>query len=276
MNKRNKDTKSQILVGLLVITLLWPTVALADSCLADIDHDGKVNGGDMIILNSEMGREDCFLSPCQADLNVDGTVNGEDKKIVQSAFGRYDCPASGEYVDTLQWKDDAGVDVGSDETKQNEVTSGDFDEEEDEREVSLPQTRFIDNGNGTVTDPVNGLMWTKDANLAGDTMLFHQALTYIDEMNEGKHSNFGYADWRLPTQEELRSLIDYTKLRRWQHEIPLGHPFLNVKSINFNNDNVITCLTSTKHSWFVSSYCRLVGHNVRSCYGYVWPVRSES
>ena len=42
---------------------------------------------------------------------------------------------------------------------------------------------FIDNDDGTVTDPETGFMWTKDANLFGDTMLFHQALTYIDEMN---------------------------------------------------------------------------------------------
>ncbi len=231
-----------IFAGFLVLILLSPTFAIADSCQADINGDGTVNENDEIVMDAEMGKDDCFSSPCRADLNSDGQVDSRDKEILKAEFGRDDCDRS--------------------------------KEDEHEPEDTPPQTRFIDNGNGTITDPKTGLMWTQDANLHDDTMLFHQACAYIDEMNKGKHSNFGYTDWRLPTIEELRSLIDFTKLRVWQHEIPPGHPFQNVKVINFNGNNIATCLTNTNNSWFLSSYCRLVGHNVRSCYGYVWPVRS--
>ena len=260
MSGKNIKKRWIILAGFLLVTILLPAVTVAYSCQADIDDDGIVNESDESLLDAEMGRDDCYTSPCVADLNNDGTVDIKDGEILNAEFGRDDCHTSKGDIDDKQPEKEENFGV---------------DEEEDEREVSLPQTRFIDNEEGTVTDPKTGLMWTKDANLAGDTMLFHQALNYIDEMNEGKHSNFGYTDWRLPALEELRSLIDYTKLKRWIHIIPPGHPFQNVDEINFNGNNIPSCLTSTKHAWFVSSYCRLVGHNVRSCYGYVWPVRSE-
>lgn len=104
-------------------------------------------------------------------------------------------------------------------------------------------------------------------------MLFHQALDYIEGMNEGKYSNFGYTDWILPTLSELRSLIDYTKFTREWHILPDGHPFQNVQSLRFNDSKSVTYLSNSEYPLFVSLYCRLVGHNVKSCYGYVWPVR---
>ncbi|MBU0568419.1 DUF1566 domain-containing protein [bacterium] len=71
-----------------------------------------------------------------------------------------------------------------------------------ERGVAWPSPRFTDNGNGTVTDNLTGLMWTKDANLGG-TMNWQNALTYMTTLNVG-----GYIDWRLPNLKELRSLMD--------------------------------------------------------------------
>ena len=146
------------------------------------------------------------------------------------------------------------------------------EDEELEEEVEVPITRFKDNENGTVTDPETGLMWTKDANLSADTMLFYHAFDYIEKMNEGEHPNFGYTDWRLPILSELRSLIDYTKFTKQGHILPDGHPFENVKSINLDW-GINTYLYTADYSWLVSLYCRLVGHNVELCYGYVWPVR---
>lgn len=58
---------------------------------------------------------------------------------------------------------------------------------------------YQDNGNGTITDLVTGLMWQQDP---GEKMTW-------DEANEGA-ATFelaGYTDWRLPTIKELYSLI---------------------------------------------------------------------
>jgi hypothetical protein len=62
--------------------------------------------------------------------------------------------------------------------------------------------RYQDNGDGTVSDPVTGLMWQQDP---GEKMTYDQAVADA--------SNFdlaGYTDWRLPTIKELYSLIQFS------------------------------------------------------------------
>ncbi len=57
--------------------------------------------------------------------------------------------------------------------------------------------RFLDNGNGTVTDTVTGLMWTKDANPFG-TLNWHDAMARC-----GSFSISEIGGWRLPSKDEL-------------------------------------------------------------------------
>jgi hypothetical protein len=267
-----------LLAGIVLFTFSRVTVVVAGPCLADINQDGSVNGGDMMILTEEMGRDDCFVTPCQADLNSDGNVDGEDESILRSEFGRYDClPGNKSIFDEKIYELQPTQDVQFEESdmipEEEIIISDEVDEiKSSEAEPSAQTSRFIDNGNGTVTDPKTGLMWTKDANLPGDTLLFHQALTFIDEMNEGKYPNFGFNDWRLPTLDELRSLIDYTKFTSKGRVLPLHHPFESLQSLSLYRQSV-TYLSATDHPWFVALYCRLVGHNITFCYGFVWPVR---
>jgi phage baseplate assembly protein gpV len=61
---------------------------------------------------------------------------------------------------------------------------------------------FIDNGDGTITDKVTGLMWTK--NLTPKLRL-EDVKVNLSQINAGK-----YNDWRIPSIKELFSLIDYT------------------------------------------------------------------
>ena len=65
---------------------------------------------------------------------------------------------------------------------------------------------LVDNQDGTVTDKVTGLMWQK----AGSTspMTFDSARKYVQELNSSRYG--GYGDWRLPTMEELCSLVERT------------------------------------------------------------------
>ena len=69
---------------------------------------------------------------------------------------------------------------------------------------------FVDNGNGTVTDPNTGLVWKKtDAWL--DTHKFYtwQAhRDYVDEVNKEKFA--GYDNWRIPSKSEAVTLVDKT------------------------------------------------------------------
>lgn len=71
------------------------------------------------------------------------------------------------------------------------------------------QPSYTDNGDGTVTDNVTGLMWQQSADLDGDGKIgIADKLTY-DEAAAGASAFAlgGYTDWRLPTIKEAYSLI---------------------------------------------------------------------
>ncbi len=70
---------------------------------------------------------------------------------------------------------------------------------------------YTDNGDGTITDNVTGLMWQKSPDFNGDGQI-----NSIDKMGHDQArtsaANFrlaGYSDWRLPTIKELYSLINF-------------------------------------------------------------------
>ena len=64
------------------------------------------------------------------------------------------------------------------------------------------QPSYTDNGDGTVTDNITGLMWQQDM---GEKMSYADAVALIDDFNLGD-----YTDWRIPTIKELYSLANFT------------------------------------------------------------------
>ena len=74
------------------------------------------------------------------------------------------------------------------------------------------QPHYTDNGDGTVTDNVTGLMWQESPDTDGDGNIdAADELTYNAAVaNAGMLRIGGYSDWRLPTIKELYSLIDFS------------------------------------------------------------------
>ncbi len=70
---------------------------------------------------------------------------------------------------------------------------------------------FTDNGDGTVTDNVTGLMWQKSPDTNGDGIIEpSDKMTYDEAVAAASGITLaGYTDWRLPTIKELYSLIDF-------------------------------------------------------------------
>jgi hypothetical protein len=69
---------------------------------------------------------------------------------------------------------------------------------------SVPSSaRFTSNSANTVTDNLTGLMWAKNANHAGSTKTWTEALTYCNDLTIDT-----YIDWHLPNRFELESLLD--------------------------------------------------------------------
>ncbi len=63
------------------------------------------------------------------------------------------------------------------------------------------QPQYVDNGNGTVSDQVTGLMWQQTPVY---DITFAAAVAGASSVTTG-----GHTDWRLPTLKELYSLIDF-------------------------------------------------------------------
>jgi hypothetical protein len=73
--------------------------------------------------------------------------------------------------------------------------------------VQWPGPRFKDNNDGTITDQLTGLMWTKNADIVHGPQAWQEVLHSISNMNKEKGTH-GYTDWRLPNINELKSLVN--------------------------------------------------------------------
>ncbi len=95
-------------------------------------------------------------------------------------------------------------------------------------------------------------------------------LNWQDAVDFCKELEFaGHSDWRLPSKEELKSLIDDT-----QHHpaLPVGHPFLNVQSSWYWSSS--TYASNTDFAWLVDLGVGGVNdYGFKNFNFYVWPVR---
>jgi hypothetical protein len=102
---------------------------------------------------------------------------------------------------------------------------------------------YTDNGNGTVTDNVTGLMWQQAVQEAM-YYTWAQAVAYCPTLTLAGHS-----DWRLPTRIELLSIVDFgrdpainttyflsTSTYLWSSS-PLARSSSNAWYVNFSDGN---------------------------------------
>jgi hypothetical protein len=66
---------------------------------------------------------------------------------------------------------------------------------------------FVDNKDGTITDKATGLIWQKSG--SSSSLENSGAKKYIKQLNRKRFT--GYSDWRIPTVEELASLLAKSK-----------------------------------------------------------------
>ena len=142
-----------------------------------------------------------------------------------------------------------------------------------EKGVAWPNPRFMDNGDGTVTDNLTGLIWLKNANRFGSRSWLNALNDCNTLADDGSDLTDGSTagDWRLPNVKELQSLIDFGQ---YGPALPSGYPFSGVQSGVYWSST--TYEGHTTYAWLEDM--RNGGELIAPKYGghYVWPVRSDN
>ena len=158
-----------------------------------------------------------------------------------------------------------------------------------ERGVTIPTPRFRDNGDGTVTDNLTGLIWLKNANADGNQRIWSQAFSCVTQLNNygtmngsdcGDTSNGGshQTDWRLPNRFELESLINlayYSPCMSNTHgdaKWSENDPFTNIRSGWYWSSSRYAFFADD-YPWVVNLGTGEVDNKPNSGYAYIWPVR---
>lgn len=132
-----------------------------------------------------------------------------------------------------------------------------------------PAPRFTDNGNGTVTDNLTGLIWLKNADCFG-AKVWTDALVAANTLASGQCSlsdGSSAGQWRLPTVLELKSVMDSSQTHP---ALPAGHPFVNVAGFYWSSTSYAA---NTDLGWFVFMSLGSLTSGSKGYGNYVWPVR---
>ena len=199
--------------------------------------------------------------PCQGDFDFDGDVDATDVTTFLQHFGRSQyndpCPPSGPAM-----LPKTGQPLCYDADGNVRDCAGTGEDGEYQKGVASPNPRFTDHGNGTVTDNLTGLMWTKDVAQIPGTMTWQAALDACNSLDYA-----GYDDWRLPNVNELYSLIDRSN---YNPALPSGHPFTNETSSYYWSS---TTYAGPSNAWHVNFGIGGVSGYYKANYGYVRAVR---
>lgn len=115
----------------------------------------------------------------------------------------------------------SGYDV--DGIEDNSISEGESLHGQDGHYTSGETMSYIDNGDGTVTDAVIGLMWQQTP--SSENYSWEDAESYCENLELA-----GYDDWRMPSLKELFSISDFST----------GWPYLNESFFDLVNPQEVT------------------------------------
>src|SRR3989338_5468335 len=132
----------------------------------------------------------------------------------------------------------------------------------EDHDYTINPPSYTDNGNGTITDNVTGLMWQKEDD--NNTRTWSNAVTYCDNLTLG-----GQSDWRLPSKKEFISRVNYGT---YSPSINTTY-FPNTNSSGYWSST--TAADNSSYAWFVGFSAGNADSYGKSNYWYVQCVRGE-
>jgi formylglycine-generating enzyme required for sulfatase activity len=120
-------------------------------------------------------------------------------------------------------------------------------------------------------------MWPLNGNLAERTVSWNGASEYIDSMNRTGYS--GHANWRLPSREELETLVGYVQEQGFGND-PVRTVAAGLHALGMKNISDQEYWTSTEHiynsgeAWFINLRHGRAGIGMKTLYFSILPVRS--
>jgi len=116
------------------------------------------------------------------------------------------------------------------------------------------KNKFVNNGDGTITDSATGLMWMQNDN--GSVISWEDALSYAEGYNYA-----GYSDWRLPDIKELQSILDYTRSPETTNSAAIDTSFYCTQITNEAGN------ADYAYYWSNTTFCSLaVTQGEKACY----------
>ena len=131
----------------------------------------------------------------------------------------------------------------------------------------------------TAIDTETGVIWMKNANLANKPLLWRaddNVYAFIQNLNKSTFG--GYADWRVPTRDEMTSLLDYAKKTgKYKIEKVETWPYQALRNLGFEDVKDYGYWTSNRESsseMYIADFATgKVTIKPEDKPYYLWPVR---
>ncbi len=157
----------------------------------------------------------------------------------------------------------------------------DYDDGYYQKGLPLSGAHFTDNLNKTITDNATNLIWIKDPSAIGGVwgspgfpsqMTWSDANQNINNLNTLGYA--GYSDWRLPTIQELQSIVNFGRSNPAIGEgALLESPWVNTKSSYYwsSTDSAVATMNAEVVSFDVGD--SFPSWRMKTFPSYVRPVR---
>ena len=136
--------------------------------------------------------------------------------------------------------------------------------------ATCPRFILLSNWNSeAVLDRETGLVWEKSPSTSTYTWDNAQASNHCNTITVGDRIG-----WRLPTIQELSSLVDKAPANTSDPRLPIGHPFTGVQTVYWSASSSLAF--GSVNAWIVSFFGGGAGLAPKSSPTFVWCVRGGS